>query len=452
MSRKWFAVALVAPLGALWGAGCGDDETLLAPDAGYFEGGPTPEAAPSPTPDGGDAAVTPGCASNAVGAPARLLLSMNNASTSELVAFNIADKKVDGRYTYPGFIGLTSSQGAVPYLLEEAKDIVAKLDPQRPWEITSSWNLAGDDRKDGGAAFAEPVAVVVPDCTKGYVLRFNRNKIGVIDTASVAEGGAPTGFIDLGPLVQPGDPDGLVEMTGAVYVPSKKRIYVLLGNVDFTKFTASYDLLCSATKPSIIAIDTVTGQLANLGGTAPGGGIALGGYNPPLGASLAYDAARDRLLVLHGGCNQDQDGGAGPIQQRRIEQVDLATGVVTTLLSLDDKDFPTGMLYIDGNRAAVTFAGHVFGQLGRAYLWDPSAAGLGAEITGGLDYAAHDGKGNLVGVRATKDGGAAGPFEIVSVPFTDAGVVDAASVTKLGENPFTDNTGLVSGAEIWPHP
>ncbi len=448
MNRKSFAAALFssAALAALWVVGCGDDEVFRATDAGGFDSGGTFEAGPIPQTDGGAPEAGPGCGSPA-GSPQRLLLSMNNASTSELAAFNVAEKKVDGRYTYKGFIGLTSSLGSDPYLLEQATDVVARLDAKRPWEVLSTWNVAGDDRVDGGMANANPSAVIVPDCTKGYVLRFNRNKIAVIDTTKVADGGVPERFIDLAPLVQANDKDGFVEMTSALYVPSKKRIYVLLGNIDLTKVGLDgFTALCAETQPSIIAIDTTTGNLVSLGGTAPGGGIALGGYNPPLGTPLWYDAARDRLLVLEAGCNTDTGGGvAGPITKRRVEEVDLATRQVKTLLSLDNKGFPAGMIFVDGTRAEVSF----FGQ---SFFWNPSATTLGGAIPGGLDYAAHDGKGNLVGARATYLGdGGAGPIEIVSVPFTDGGV-DASSVKKLGENPFTNNTGFLSGAEMWPHP
>jgi hypothetical protein len=447
MSRKWFAVALVAPLGALWAAGCGDDETLLAPDAGYFDGGPTLEAGPNPTTDGGDAAVTPGCAANAVGAPARLLLSMNNTSTSELVAFNVTDHTVDGRFTYPSRYGLSSSRGSDPYLLEQTSDIVAKLDAKRPWEVVSSWSVAGNDAVDGGMPNANPATVVVPDCTKGYVLRFNRNKIAVIDTTKAVEAGAPESFLDLAPLLQPNDKDGFVEMTSALYVPSKKRIYVLLGNIDLTKVaTDGYTALCANTTPSIVAIDATTGQLVSLGGTAPGGGIALGGYNPPLGTPLWYDAARERLLVLSAGCNTDTGGGvAGAVTKRRIEEVDLATGQVKTLLSLDAQGFPAGMIFVDQTRAAVQF-------YGQAFLWNPSSTTLGPEIPGGLDFGAYDGKGSLFGARGTFDGGVSTGVEIVSVPLGDGGAMDASAITRIGANPFTNNGGFMSGAELWPRP
>ena len=90
-------------------------------------------------------------------------------------------------------------------------------------------------------------------------------------------------------------------MTSALYVPSKKLIYVLLGGwtrprLRWTGFSA-----CATSKPSIIAIDLATDKVVPLGGTAPGGGIALEGYSPALGNQLVYDAARDACCVLNVG-------------------------------------------------------------------------------------------------------------------------------------------------------
>ena len=131
MNRKSLAVALFvsAPVAGLWVAGCGDDEVFGDRDAAGFDGGALLEAGPKPRTRGGDGGTGAGC-SSAVGGPQRLLLSMNNATTSELAAFNVEGKRVDGRYTYPGFIGVTSSRGSGsdPYLLEQATDIVARLD------------------------------------------------------------------------------------------------------------------------------------------------------------------------------------------------------------------------------------------------------------------------------------------------------------------------------------
>ena len=449
MNHRMFLAALVlsAPVAGFVASGCGDDEELKAADAGTFESGTVPEAGPSPGGDGGDAA-TPSKCGSAAGSPERLLLTINNSTTSEVAAFNLADKKVDGRFTFGGGLGQTSSLGSDPYVVEQKNDVVARMDAKKPWEPLATWSVVGDDKADGGDPNAQPIAIVVPDCDKGYVLRFNRNKIAVIDTNKVADGGLAETYLDLSSLVQPGDNDGLVDMTAAQYVPTKKRIYVLLGNYDRTSVgPPNYELACKSTKASIVAIDTTTGQLVNLGGTAPGGGIALENYNPVVGTPMAYDAARDRLLVFQGGCTADTVGAPFVISKRAVEEVDLATGQVKTLVHLDDKGFPGSFVFVDGNRAALSF---FFPN--QAFFWDPSKTTLGAEIPGALDYVAHDGKGNIVGGRRRSvDGGAV--IDLLSVPFSagDAGV-DAATVQTLGQNPFTTNSGYLGGAEVWPRP
>lgn len=458
MNRTRFAAALVlsAPLLVMFGSlavGCGDDEVFRATDGGGFDSGPTTEAGPNPPLDGGDGSAPSGCG-NAAGSPQRLLLTANVFAPpqSELVAFNIADKKVDGRFAFAGNLGASSSFGTDPYVVEQAKDIVVRMNAKRPWEPIASWNVQGDDAIDGGDPNAQPIAVIVPSCTKGYVLRFNRNKIAVVDTNKMgADAGSVQSYVDLTSLVQPQDGDGYVDVTSAVYVASKKRIYVLLGNYDRTTVgPPDFTLLCKATKASIIAIDPSTDQLVSLGGTAPGGGIALDGYNPAVSAPMAYDAARERLLIFQGGCTADV-GGVPTITKRAVEEVDLATGQVKTLLRLDDKGFPGSMVIVDGNRAALTF---FFPN--QTFFWNPTQTTLGAEIAGSLDYVTHDGKGNLLGGRRVAvDGGA--NTEILSIPFAsnDGGTLDASAVQKIGENPFSTpalNAGFLGGAEVWPRP
>jgi hypothetical protein len=433
-------------MGAVWVAGCGDDEVFKDTDAGTFEAGTVPETGPTPQPDGGDGSVPTGCGNPSSGAPQRLLLTINNIGQSELVAFNLADKKVDGRFAFAGGLGASSSLGTDPYVFEQDNDVIARMNAQRPWEPVSTWSVAGADPIDSGAK-AQPIGIVVPTCEKGFVLRFNRNKVAVIDTNKVGDASAAESYLDLGALLQPGDNDGLIDMTSAVYVASKKRVYVLLGNYDRTTVgPPDYSLQCKATKASIIAIDSTTGQLVSLGGTAPGGGIALEGYNPTVTAPLVYDAPRDRLLAFQGGCT-DPAGAPGTIVKRGVEEIDLATSKVKTLIELNDKGFPGTFVFMDGNRAALTF---FFPN--QAFFWNPSQSTLGAEIPGSLDSASHDGKGNLVGARkATIDGGDG--IEVLSVSYVgDAGTVDAAAVQKLGENPFTNNGGYLGGAEVWPRP
>ncbi len=452
MKRWWFGLVLLAPAAGAWAAGCGDDELFADKDAGSFDAGPVPEGGSGTDSGGSDGSSGLGCG-NPTGAPQRLLLSMNNKTTSELALFNIGEKKVDAKLGFPSSLGFTSSTSTDPYLLEAENDVVARLDPKDPSKIVSSWSVRGDDARDGGKTNANPVSLVVPNCSKGYVVRFNRNKIAVIDTTKTADKAPADSYIDLAPFLQANDRDGLVEPTAAIHVKSKNRIYVLLGNVDFKKIASDgFTALCADTKPSIVGIDATTGAIVSLNGAGPGGSILLQGYNPFIGSFFAYDAARDRLLVFNGGCNADDgDGGAGPITRRRIEEVDLATGVVSTLLGLDSVfGYPSGMAFVDGTHAAVAF----FGQ---AWFWNPTQSSLGPEIPGGIDFLASDGKGAIVGARPTYlvDGGP-GPLQVVRVPFPaadagDAGV-DAASVEVLGVNPFTDNKGFLGGAEVWPRP
>ncbi|MDB5214261.1 MAG: hypothetical protein JWO86_2188 [Myxococcaceae bacterium] len=452
MDHRRFALVLVLGT-ALAGlcaaaAGCGDDEVFKATDAGSFEASVVPETGTTVTPDGGDSAAPSTCG-NPTGAPERLLLTVNG-TTSEVAAFNLGTKTVDGRFEFEAGTGQTFSFGTDPYVVEQGKDVVARMNAQRPWEAVATWNVAGDDRTDGGPN-AQPVAVVVPSCEKGYVLRFESNKIAVIDTTKVGgDAGAIESYIDLSSLVQPTDTDNRVEMTSALYVPSKKLIYVLLGNWDRNNdATDGFTAHCATSKPSIIAIDPATDQVVSLGGTAPGGGITVDGYSPALGNALVYDAARDRMLVFNSGCNADTGGGvAGAVTRRSVDEANLATKQSKTLLDLNGLGFPGTLALLDGNRAALTL---FFPN--QAFFWDPSTTTLGPEIPGALDYGAFDSKGNFVGGRrATVDGGAV--IEVRSVPFTsgDGGIVDAGAVQTLGTNPFTKNSGFIGGAEVWPRP
>lgn len=431
------AVALVSSASATWLVACSDDALYSEPEP--RRGGSAPEGAPDGSVfDAGDAAPR----------PQHLLLSMNNTSTSELVAFNLRTNQVDGRLTYPGFIGTTFTAGDAPFLLQQAADVVAKLDALEPWKVRSTWNVRLTDQPDGGDNYSDPVAAIVAGAGKGYVLRYTRNAIAVIDTNQVADGGAPTKTIDLASLLQPEDGDGIVEMTGGVFVPSKNRVYVLLGNLDRRRVSSDgFTILCTTAAPTLIAIDPTTDSVVSLGGTGPGGGIKLLGYNPPLGIPLTYDAAQDRLLVMHAGCNEPAgDGGAGPVTRRQVEQISLATGAVQTLLNLNASPYPLSFTMAGAGRAIVGF-------FGEARVWDMTSTSLGAAIVGAPDGFAYDGKGNLIGPRAiTTDAGKSYVVQVTSMSGGDAGDADAGAHQIISQNPFTDPSGFIGGVEMWPRP
>lgn len=453
MKRTWFALAVTAASSALlFTAACGDDEVFsAAPDAGNEGGpGPNPQTPPPPPPPGADAG--PAACLSSASVKRRLLLTMTSiggGTESELAAIALDTHSVDGLLRYKSAFGTTWGSGD-PFVLEQRGDIVGRLDPAAPWKLVSSWSVAGDDRKDGGLSYAEPAAIAEPRCGLAYVPRFNRNKVAVLDTSQIADGGAPTKYIDLAAMVQAGDEDGNVEATGAIYVPAHDRVYLLLGNVDIKKVaTDGFTALCATTKPSIVGIDPKTDAVVSLGGSGPGGSILLDGYNPVIGASFVYDAALDRLLVLEGGCNQDDgDGGAGAIARRVIEEVSLATGQVKTLLTIDPQLFPLALAWGDGTKAVVSLADQTTFE-GRAFFWDPRTPSLGAQIPGRIDGVAYDGTSGFVGARvATVDGGQG--IEVVTIPAGDAGA-DAAALPVVSTNPFSENGGFLGGAEVWPH-
>jgi hypothetical protein len=445
--RIVFATFLLFSTAGLAACGSGDDTSTPTPDAGPVADASMPHDAQSP--DAG-APVPDGSAADAADAtpPPRLLLSYNGASTSELVAFGLDSKAVDGRFTYPGFIGTTYVTPTSPWLMEQANDVVARLDPLQPWLIASSWNVALNDEADSGfaAPYSDPDGVVVGAGTKAYVLRYTRNLIAVVDSSQNVDAGAPLKTIDLSSQLQSGG-DGYVEMTAGWYDAANSRLYVLLGNINRGDVGCNgYCQLCSSTSPTIVAIDTTTDTLAALGADAGEAGVvtsgyALGGYDPAFGPSpMVYDAPNNRLLVLETGCStMGADGGVGPVVRREVEAVSLTDGSSHQLLDLTASAYPQAMFYLDAH--------HVILQLDTAYTWDPTTTTLGTAIPNAPDTFSVDGQGNLVGVTQDygADGGPSG-ISVLSVSSGDGGV------TTLGQNPFSLTNGFVGGAQLWPAP
>ncbi|HEY4015214.1 MAG TPA: hypothetical protein VGM06_17845 [Polyangiaceae bacterium] len=451
MRKSW--LWLVAPVcGAAVAIACDNQGTVQLP---YEDGGPeasTGSDGSTPFEAGtfvDSAAPLEGGADAEAGAapPSRLLLSYNGSSSSELVAFGMQSQKVDGRMTYPDYLGTAYVGPTAPWLLEQSTDIVGRLDAQQPWVVDSSWSVAMNDfAADAGYAqpYSDPDAVLVGAGTTAYVLRYNRNLIAVLDTSKTVDGGAPTSTIDLSGEVQVAG-DGYVQPVAGVYVAAQQRVYVLLANINRNDVTANgYDLLCSSTTPTVVAIDTTSSTLVDLNGSAAGHGWPLVGFSPVFGpGALAYDAmtgSSGRLLVLDAGCyGVAGDGGVGALTKREVESVDLSSGQATELLDLTSQAFPTSLTYIDAHHAIV--------QLDTAYAWDPTTTMLGAAIPNAPDAFVYDGVGNLLGVTSSygADGGFEG-YSVVSVP------VAGGTVTMLGSNPFTLTNGFLGGVALWPAP
>ena len=427
-TRLFFGTFLVSAAALSWA--CSDDDPATSGTTTPDAGGTDPAATTN------DAGATGLACGDSTGAPARALAVLGSygpraSGKNELAAVNLATGTVDGRYAYEGAFAVLAAAGTEPYLLDETKDTVTRFDALEPWKPIATWDVRGTDGVDGGEPTANPVSLVTPSCNKAYVLRYNRNAIAVIDQSQAA-GGTATKYIDLSSLAEESDGDHAVEATAAVYVAAKRRVYVLLGNLDHTLISnAGTGCPTGTLAPSLVAIDVDTDAIVSLGGTAPGGGIALAGYSPIAGSSLIYDPVGDRVLALNGGCGS-------PTERRGVDEISLATGTAKTLLSLGDADFPSTFAFLDANHAAIAFY-----SAGR--LWDPTQATLGASIPQGIDIVATDGRGGFVATHNTtfSDGGP--EVDVVTFPG------DGGAEVLVTSNPFTVNGDYVSGLAPWPH-
>lgn len=413
----------------------GDDDVYRATPAELYDASASDRALPAPTAP--DAAAPSFACGDAAGAPARALV-VSAANPAELAAVNLDTGAIDGRSWLDGGSGVTSGAGnADPWLLDQTADLVIRLDPRAPWRPLATWNVRSTDAVT--SASAAPAAVAQVSCTKAYVPRFGRNRIAIIDpSAVVAGGGVPTGFVDLGPYMQGGD-TGTIDMTSAVWVPTKKRVYVLAGNVDRGVVAPNGTLACTALRPSVFAIDPAADAVVSLGGKGAGGSLELTGIDPPLGTAMVYDPAFDRLLVLTGGCTQvTGDGGVGVTTRRLLEQVDLATGAVTTILDLSAEPRPTSLALVDPAHAFIGF-GSVALEL------DSSDGGSRTVFPGGFDRVADDGRGGFLGAkhRSSLDGGAVA--DLYAIPVADGGA------KLVGSAIFTTPAPNIASVEPWPH-
>lgn len=376
-----------------------------------------------------------------------LLMTQTAGSSVELAAFDMSSGTVPGRFAYQGSFpqGVVMGTSAGPFLIQTESDAILKLDPNTPWKPTSNWSVKMTDAVDGGQPWANPIQMIVVAPNKAYVLRYNRNRIAVIDPSQTTDAGAPTASIDLSALLQSDDLDGTVDMAGAIYDSVRKRLYVALGNLDLGRVDPQgFFIICANTQSTVVAIDTTNDSIMNLGGSGPMGSIALAGHGPQFGflGGVTFDAAGDRMLVMSTGC-QDKlpDGGPSPMKGRLIEEVKLSTNVAKTLLDANGQQFPGQLLYLSTNKAVVQFG---FGVFSTTYLWDPMTNALGAPLSTTPEVFAWDGKGSIVGPRAkTVDGGKA--IDVIGVSTTDP----EAGAAVLGHDPFSKAGDFYGNVILW---
>jgi hypothetical protein len=426
-------------------------DTGKTKDSGHPTGDATSGDTGTPTGDTGtptgDTGVPKGDAGvdAAPSGPQQLFVTFGNSmGEGQTVVINPATKAVGGTISFTGN-GITDARNtSAMFLLEQAVHIVAKLDPAKPWTVESTWDVLGTDGPDSGATQynPDPLGVVVDSGTAAYVLRYERNDVAVIDESMNVDAGAPTSTVSLATLLETGDSDGVVDMTAGVYVPSSKRLYVVLGNVD-QNVAAQYNgnTICDAGLTSTVtAIDTTTNTIVSLGGSGPKGSIPLTYYDP---TGMVYDETGGRLLIWSGGCYAKPatvGGAVGSITERGIEAIDLTTGKSSSLLPLTAglfgagfDDVVTSFAYIDSTHAVLSF------DSSEVYAWDPTKTTVGSVIANAPGVFAYDGNGHLLGTTPPSTA-------VISIPIAGGTVTTlGTNVTTLGSSPY------VSSVDVWPH-
>ncbi len=151
MIRNYVGLALVLSSVSVWAVGCSSSDDDANTDsttvrtAAATARSPTPSRSDDKDADA-DATTATTCPAT-TGIPQRLIIT-GGAADSEVVAFNLETKQVDGRYGFSGFGAASAVDG--PYALKQSADIVTKLDRNEPWKAVSSWNVLSDDGVDGG--------------------------------------------------------------------------------------------------------------------------------------------------------------------------------------------------------------------------------------------------------------------------------------------------------------
>jgi len=422
----------------------GKGDVVTTTDAGRKpDGGTTKDAAKDTAGDKPDtASSTPDTGVDA-GPVRHLLVTYDTTAPTTMFAVNLATGNVDGTLTSHDKEAITdTSNASAPFLLNQVEDVIDRLDPST-WTVAASYSVALP--ADGGTGGSDSMAVVVAEPTQAYVIRYNSNVIDVIDPTKTTDAGTPTGSIDLTSLVQTADADGFVEATAGTYVSSSKLLYVVLGNVNLyatDTYMGNTDTICGTTSSTVIAIDTMTNAVKTLGGTGPGGGIALAGYDP---TSAVYDAANGRIFIFEAGCNiapTTEAGAPGAVKLRGVEAVDLTTNTSKVLVDTSDKGFPGSFVYINAHQAVVGFSYPTY----EAYNWDPTQTTLASQLPNAPNLFDYDGNGNLVGATVNYPAVGSATTDILSMSLGDG------TATTLVANVIPPGNGYIGSVGVWPRP
>lgn len=394
--------------GLVAGVSCGSGESGVGGAASASGGQAGDTGASAGGGEGGVAGSSVGGASDAAGGPAeplnpraltvvaeprdtavpRLLVGATDFSTSaEIATVDLDAEEVTSSVGFEDQDAVPAASAGWAFALERTNDVVHVLDASG--RIERSLDMRGGPI-DG------------PVGEKAYVLLFNTNRVAVVDLTSAEI----RKFIDLGAYLDPADADGAVDMDAAFYDAEHGHVYVTLGRYDRTTYLSPAGLRCPDVPALLVAIDVETDELVDLGGAGADGAVELELVAP---ASLAFDAERNRLLLLSSGCALNSEGAG-------VEAFTLGQSATEVLLrNPDGQPFLNRIIVISRDLALV----NGFSDDGEFWSrWDPDEDELGDPLAG-VPMALSYGGGRLYGVVSATLDDETTHFDVVSFDVED---------------------------------
>jgi hypothetical protein len=298
-----------------------------------------------------------------------------------VASVNLVAGTVDGSTTYASGDVLSVGSAGLGFAMDQTNDKVDALKLGKP---TATFDL-----KDLGNGKAVTVT------NKAYVPVLSKSFVTVLDLNA----GTVAKRIDLSAYNAAGDSDGSADIDAAVYDPSKKIAYFVLGRIDFNTIDANLHLPCSTTKALLVGIDATTDDVVDLNGDTAGEGLELSLTNPRA-VSLAADGS---LILVSNGC---YDGAT--LKNNGVEVADPTTGASQVVFSPSTSDYLNRLILLSGSNALLesfdsSYATH-------RHKFDLASGALGAELTGVPDSVSFDGT-DLLGVGT---GGAVLRYDITT--------------------------------------
>jgi hypothetical protein len=322
---------------ATGGVGMGGGTSM---DASVTGGAPTEGGATGGVPGVGDASIdqgstfTPCLQAAPVGLPPAsglyLVAGTDFVTTTEVVAIDLATRKVVGRtqFAYGEIFPIAS--GGRGFILEREKGALNVLTPTG---TVARRILLG--AADGAVVPLAPQDVVmVPGESTAYVSLRDANSILIVDV----DAGVVTGSIDISAFMAPGDADGKVDAGKGFFDPAFRRVYFTLSRGDRTTMaTPPYLLACPSHASMLIGIDTGTNGFVM--------GLGLDFVDP---VDVAFDPGRRRAVIVGSGCFEDADGGQKRVRHG-VESANIDTMSSTILATQSESQaYDRVMVLADG--------------------------------------------------------------------------------------------------------